>query len=348
MSNLTTTAAQLPDHIRNLFGTASNEDLTAGVSAGYGIISYRGKTWALVKGGERNVIMNEQTGDPRGSLEVVIVKAKAEISKIYYKDGYVEGSTEKPTCYSNNGVAPELDVEERQATKCGVCPQNQWGSKITENSAKGKACADTRRLAVAAINDLDEAMLLRVPAASLRELANYAATLNKRQVPYQAVVTKVGFDPEAAYPKMVFTPMRWLEADEAAQVYELMNSDMVEQITLMNAVTLEAEAAAEKPANPVEAALDNMGPPPTAQAAPAAPKRGRPPKAQVTETQVAQAMAAPAPQPKAEPVTSMFEAQVPQKVAPVPATPAPVSDVLVSASSKLDDLLGELGLDDDD
>jgi hypothetical protein len=74
-------------------------------------------------------------------------------------------------------------------------------------------------------------MLLRVPAATLKDLAGYADMLTRRGAPYQAVVTKIGFDPTVAHPKMTFKATRWLDADEAAKVKELMDDSVIEQIT---------------------------------------------------------------------------------------------------------------------
>lgn len=221
----------LPAHIAKMFGeTGGNEALSAGVSAGFPILSYKGKVWHLVQGDTRTLIAGPD-GDPKPSIEVVILKANPNISKIYYEAGYVEGSSEKPTCYSHDGKAPALDAVVRQAATCAVCPRNQWGSRITEQGAKGKECSDSRRLAVAPVNDLDNPMLLRVPAGTLKELVTYADMLNRRRTPYQAVVTKVSFDHTVAHQKFLFTPLRFLEPEELAQVSETMSDDIVAQIT---------------------------------------------------------------------------------------------------------------------
>jgi len=47
-------------------------------------------------------------------------------------------------------------------------------------------------------------MLLRVPAASLGNLVTYDDRLKKAGVAYFGVATKVSFDTDAAYPKLVF------------------------------------------------------------------------------------------------------------------------------------------------
>lgn len=238
MSELMTMEAGLPAHIASAFGVQANNDLTNGVNASYPILSYKGKAWHVVEGDTRNLVADDN-GEPVPSLEVVILKANPNIGKTYYPSGYEEGSNERPVCYSNDSVAPAADSPEIQATKCAICPHNQFGSKITENGARGKACSDFRRLAVAPAGDLERPMLLRVPAASLKELVAYADMLNKRKVPYQALVTRVGFDHTVAYPKLSFKMVRWLDETQANAVLSLLDSSMVASITAENAVSPE-------------------------------------------------------------------------------------------------------------
>src|SRR5690606_11680321 len=108
---------------------------------------------------------------------VVIVKANPNLSKTFYKNGYEEGSAEKPTCYSHDGLKPAADAAEPQASACLACPHNVWGSRVTENGSKGKACQDYRRLCVVPSGQLDRPMLLRVPAGSLKDLVAYGDML---------------------------------------------------------------------------------------------------------------------------------------------------------------------------
>lgn len=296
-------AMQLPAHLQAKFGTPSvNDDLSAGVSAGYPIISYKGKTWAVSQGKDRNIIENDR-GEPVWSIDVVITKANPNISKVWYEAGYEEGSDARPDCYSNDGKFPMPDSPKLQSPGgCAVCPLNQFGSKITENGAKGKACADSRRLAVAPEGDLENLMLLRTPAASLKELRSYSETLTKRGIPYQAVVTRIAFDREVAYPKLVFSPVRFLSEEEAATVIEMRESTLADDITLRENV---AQAAAA-PVTAHNLAIDALGEIPAHLAADArahgvAPSQP-PARAAVTEADVQAALARQATAPAAAPV----------------------------------------------
>lgn len=220
--------------LAELFGGAFQEqasDLTGGVSIGFPVLSIKGKVFHIKQGGESTLVENPQDpGQPATSLNVILLKANPHISKVYYENGYEEGADTKPTCYSNNGVAPEDDSEEKQSARCATCPKNQWGSRITDNGKKGKACSDSRRVAVAPAGEPENAMLLRVPAASLKPLMQYGKALTSRGVPYQAVITKLSFDHTVAHPLLKFAPAAALTEDIAEQVFETMKGDVVEAI----------------------------------------------------------------------------------------------------------------------
>lgn len=222
---------KVPAAVAALFGDTADELVGSSASSGFPVISIKGKVFHIQRGDERTLITKPGDDDPAGSIEVVIVRANKERSKVFYASGYVEGSVDKPTCYSNDGLAPAADAAEPQAKKCAVCPHNAWGSKVTESGTKGKACADSRRLAVAALDAVGDPMLLRVPAASLKNLDEYGKMLATRKAPSFAVVTKVSFDYTVAHPLLKFSPVGWVE-DQAtlAQIKDMRDSDIVQQI----------------------------------------------------------------------------------------------------------------------
>lgn len=345
-------AGNVPAHIAARFGDAlANNDLSAGVSAGFPMISYKGKVWHLVQGGSRTLITNDD-GEPRQSIEVVILKANPAVSKVYYAEGYVEGSDEKPTCFSHDGIAPMAESTVLQSAKCAICPRNQWGSRITESGAKGKECADSRRLAVAPSGDLENPMLLRVPAGSLKELMIFADSLNRLRAPYQAVSTKISFDHTVAHPKMLFKAVRWLEEAEVEQVAEVMQGPVVQAII---------GEAGEAVSGAIEHEDETIaGTRPSNAATVEEPVKGRASKPRpVAAAQVAAALAEPEEVIEAEVVEAEPVAPVSvtkgfggsggkaAAVAPVPATArataAPKqSKLLDDASASLDDVLAAL------
>lgn len=226
------------------------DDLSSGIQSSFGLIGYKGKVWSIRYRGNEIPLMRDDGDGPRGSIEVVILKSSQHVSKIWYEHGYVEGSNSAPDCFSNNGVTPEPTSAKRQSDTCALCPHNQWGSRVTPAGKAGKACSDSKRLAVVPELDImNEAfggpMLLRVPAASLQDLAGYGQKMRQMGYPYYAVATRIKFDPTEAYPKFTFGAIRPLNDQEADQVLAIRDGHTVERILSENefATSAGAEAA---------------------------------------------------------------------------------------------------------
>lgn len=246
------------------------DDLTAGVNGGFAVVSFRGSKWRIKYQGEESPVLNAD-GDPVSTLEVVLLKANKHISKNYYEQGYTEGAADSPTCFSLDGINPDPSVQQPIAASCAKCPKNVFGSRITDNGKKAKACADNRRVAVAPLWDLRNEsfggpMLLRVPVASLPDLKMFGETLKKRGYPYNAVAVRLGFDLDVAYPKLTFRAIRPLTDDEAAIVLEHLQGDKIERV-LSTAVEIPA-AEGEEAQPPVDDVFEQ--PPQQPAAKPAA------------------------------------------------------------------------------
>jgi hypothetical protein len=242
-------ASKLPAHLAGKVKT-DNVFANAVSAGGFPVISIKGKVFHITRGDEKTLVTKGDEGEPAASLEAIIVAVNPNKSKVFYDSGYEEGSVAKPTCYSNDGLSPAADAENPQAKKCAVCPHNQWGSRITDNGGKGKACGDSMRLAISPPDQLNDPMLIRVPAASLKTLGQYGAQLAKRGVEPHHVLTKVGFDYNVAHPALTFKAMRFVEADELAQVEAVLleESETIDQITgTGNSVTPEVEHKSADP-----------------------------------------------------------------------------------------------------
>lgn len=286
----------------------ANDELGAGVASSYGVVGYRGKVWSIKFGGEETQLMRDDGDGPRNSIEVIIVKASPAISKIFYKQGYVDGSNAAPDCWSSNGVAPDNSVQNKVNPTCANCPMNAWGSRTTDAGKQAKACSDSRRVAVVPVADIANEltggpMLLRVPAASLKDLKAYGELLSSYQYPYYAAATRISFDAAEAFPKFVFSAIRPLTAEEVAQVMELREG---QQVTTVLAERPDgsmglgaAEAAKPVPSSPFEQAATAPAQP-EAQAAQQAPKPAPAP----TQQAAAKPAAKPAQKPAAAPVTA--------------------------------------------
>lgn len=246
MSNLPVTFnnLSLPAHLQKGKGEARSaaSELSGGVTSSFPLISYRGKVWRVRRGGEE-VDFLDANGDPVQSVELVLVKSNPRPSKTFYERKYEAGSVEPPRCWSSDGMKPDSAVLDPVHNSCATCPKNQWGSRISEDGKKGRACADVRKLAVAFLDEITKkgeaahVCLLRVPPASLTPLKDYAEkVLGPAGIEYFTIATRVGFDPAAAHPKLTFRPVvtggkpRFLDPDEYATILALRESDEVRRM----------------------------------------------------------------------------------------------------------------------
>jgi len=303
---------QLPAHLRKDVTTARalGNELAGGVTAGFPIISFRGKVWRIRKSGEERDFL-DANDDPIPSIELVFIRSNSQPSKTYYAKKYESGSTEPPTCWSADGVRPDVGVQHPVSALCAACPQNAWGSRTSETGKKGRACADVRRMAVVFTGELTakgtdaHLFLLRVPPASLSPLKDYAEkVLSPAGVEYFAVATRVGFDTAKEHPQMTFRATRYLTEDEYKAAVAMRETEEVTRILsetvdtelAETGTTVGTEAAARQPQNapaaPVSAAKpkarpveeeevdvdDEPPPPPVVAAAPPPPAAAAKPK----------------------------------------------------------------------
>lgn len=226
----------------------AGNDLAGGVQAGFGVIGYKGKVWSIRYRGQEIQLLRDDGDGPRNSIEVVIIKSSNHLSKVWYEKGYQEGSNAAPDCFSTNGLTPDPQSAKRQSNTCANCPQNVWGSKVTDAGKKGKACADSKRLAIVPISDLENdtyggPMLLRVPAASLGDLAQYGTKMHNLGYPYYAIATRISFNPQESYPKFQFAAIRPLSDDEADIILRHQASEAVTRILAEGSETAAAQQA---------------------------------------------------------------------------------------------------------
>jgi hypothetical protein len=234
-----------------------NDDLSSGVRGGYSVVSIRGSRWHVKVSDEETTITDPTTGDPVGSLRLVLLKASPNVSKNYYEGGYEEGASEAPTCWSIDGVVPD-PAADKQAASCAACEKNQFGSRITDAGKKVKACGDSRRLAVIPEGDYANElyggpMLLRVPASSLSNLSQYGKKMKGKGFPYNTIVTRCSFDHTVSFPKLEFNATRPLTDEEADEIVGLLKdpeyADKIEAVLAkdLEVVPVDDSAKEEEP-----------------------------------------------------------------------------------------------------
>lgn len=229
-----------------------------GIQAAFAVIGYKGRNWRIKYRGEDELLKDDR-GVPMATLDVVIVGISQAISKQWYDKKYAEGDNEAPDCFSVNGVAPDRSSPKLQCATCAACPQNVWGSRVTDNGKKAKACADTRRIAVVPYGDEENEtyggpMLLRLPPTSLAGLARYGAELARFSAQPYMVRTQLGFDYDVAYPLLTFKAAGWLDDATCNTVNEILDNPLIERI-----LETEVVEATHDPAEP-PSALAQGGP----------------------------------------------------------------------------------------
>jgi len=242
----------LPAYLKTANASETNADLMAHAGGGFPIISIKGKVFTLVKDGERTVLTKEVDGEKIAapSIDVVLLKVNKGTSKVWYAGGYDENAeNKKPDCFSNDGIRPDAQVDNPKSKTCALCPNNQWGSKISDSGSKGKACQDSVRMAVATADRINEPHLLRIPPASIRALGELGKVLEKRggkRLAYNMVLTRVGFVMEEATPKLTFKAVGLLDDASYAQVQDVISTDTVQQILGLSFVNVDAPVAQEE------------------------------------------------------------------------------------------------------
>lgn len=218
----------VPAHIAQRELNANTMALAGNTSSGRRI-SIKGGVFRMVVDGK------EVAKNKNRDMNVVIVRTAPTNSRIFYEGEYVEGDTAPPTCSSNDGIKPDARIKTPQAASCAKCPQNIAGS----GRGDSRACRYSRRLAVVLDGDFEgEVYQLQLPATSIfgkgqgtqqLPLEAYARMLASNKVNVDSVVTKMEFDTDSPTPKLVFSPVRYLTAEELAIVETQGNSDDAER-----------------------------------------------------------------------------------------------------------------------
>ena len=306
----------LPAYLANAQTTPDiNKDVVR--AAQFPTMSIKGKVFTLNKDGVKKILTKPDDPDEVAqSIGVVMLRTNMN-GKTWYGKGYAEGDNSPPDCFSHDGVAPSPHAQQPQAKKCQLCPRNVWKQMTGEDGStrEGRECSD---MAIAAPDNLEGAMLLRVPPASRKHLREAVKIVNQRKIPYNAVVMKISFDPEMASPTLKFKPVGLLNDADYAKVTAMYDGELVRSIVGLDdhmepavepepAVTadeLDAAIAARDAANKAkETSAPAAAPAPTPAPTPKPRTRAAAPKVSVDDVGAAVA-ATPAPAPTAAPVAA--------------------------------------------
>lgn len=284
MSTALATIPDLPSYLQVGSEAARARNLAAmgGIKAGgFPRISIGGAKFHLIDGDDKTLLTDPNNPDlPAMQLEVVVVGFNPGVSKTFYKGKWAEGDAGEPDCSSDDGITPDPHVATPQCTNCASCPQNAWGSKISEQGKEIKACSDNKRLVILPVNDLDEskAIALTITPASLKPWAEFVRALDGKGVEISTCVTKLQFDPSVTFPRLQFKFGRYLTPEELAIARERESGDDVRLIASPRKSAPQAPRAIPQTSAPAAAPAPAPAPsapvappPPPAAAAPAAP-----------------------------------------------------------------------------
>ena len=234
-------SSDVPAHIAELFEEESNIQPRVSVPS----LGYEGKIWTISVGGEKTQLTKkDEEGDvvPLPIFRVVILATAKNRGRAYYEGNYDPENPGRPACWSDDGVTPDEHVAEPQCGTCSECPLSAKGSRISDNGKETVACSQHRMVVVVPAKKLDfQPLRMKIAVTSDWDkqspehaennwfaLTQYTDFLFAKGVKHTAgVVTKMRFDPNAAYPKILFSPDRWVEVDEKATITPLISSPEV-------------------------------------------------------------------------------------------------------------------------
>jgi hypothetical protein len=211
-------------------------------------LTYSGKTWAISLNGESTKLMKKNSdGDeePLSVMRVVILDWNKRRGRAYYEGAYDSAKPGMPLCWSDDGVTPNSHIGTPQCATCDKCPKSIKGSKVTEQGKGVVACSEHRMLAVVPAGKLDIGPLrLKLAVTSDYDgqspeheaegwfaFKGYADMLRARQVPHTAMlVTKMKFDKNKEYPKVLFSVDKWLPEDTLQSLMPVIKGDEVKKL----------------------------------------------------------------------------------------------------------------------
>lgn len=235
----------LPAHVRAFL---DEEESNIADKASVPSLSYEGKTWTVVLNGEKKKLTKvDGDGDevPVSILKVVVLDYAKRRGRAFYAGAYDPAAVKQPDCWSEDGVKPHDAVEVKQHHQCEGCPMSVKGSKVTEQGKAAAACSQHRMIVVVPANNLDHPPL-RMKLAVTSDwdkqspdwekqhyyaFSNYLDFLKANGCSNTAaIVTKLRFDPNVAYPKVLFGPADWVKPEDAPTVRQAMKSDDVKKL----------------------------------------------------------------------------------------------------------------------
>ena len=183
-------------------------------------------------------------------MNIIIVKMAHKASRMMFDKPFSEDDkTAGPTCWSTDSNTPDESVGVPQAASCQTCPHSIKGSG---NNGVGTKCSVFWKTAVVLPNDPSgDVMELRLAATSAfgeekngkRPFRPYIQHLASHNVSAGRIITRMEFDLDATYPKVVFSPVSGVPNEHLEIIAEQAKSKDAEKAITINVNRTPAETA---------------------------------------------------------------------------------------------------------
>ena len=162
------------------------------------------------------------------TLDAIIVGVNPRTSKIFYAKAYDQAADNvRPDCFSHDGLKPDASVVAPVSAGCANCPNNVLGSKVLPSGAKSKMCSDQRHIAVIAAADPAKVYAMTVPVSGMKALREYFKDLDNFGINPEEVITELGFDDTASFPKIVFKQKGYVPEKSIDKIDSIVHGDDV-------------------------------------------------------------------------------------------------------------------------
>lgn len=171
---------------------------------------------AIAKPSGRKInVKNKQFILPDGTVlgEVIDVIIVDFISaNRYYVNVFNPNNPEPPVCFAFGkdigAMMPHEEAPEKQSAECARCPMNQW--KSDPNGGKGKACKNTRELAVILASDAGDpeapVYTISVSPTSIKSFdAMYTYVARTMNGPLVKAIVSISTNPNVDYAQLIFS-----------------------------------------------------------------------------------------------------------------------------------------------
>lgn len=363
----------VPAHIAEAMADGESNIITR---SGVNQLTWLGKVWSMTLDGTKKPLMKRtEDGDeePVAIFTGVILAYPERRARTYYPGVFNQEQIKIPDCWSNDGITSAENAPNRQATKCNQCKMSAKGSKQTDDGRASTACSEHLMVALIPASRIGEfpPMRAKLPITSIWDAKNkdmqatgwyafsqYMDFLKSKGVnKTYMLTTRMKFDPTVAYPKLLFSPGKWLTAEQLEAVRGIVADPSIEGLLTTEftpnasdaafmtddpedevAVPVSAKPAPKPAPKPADDDPDDAEPAPAP--APTPPKPAPAPVVAPSDDEpeeiVVKPQAKPQPKSKAAPVLAPVDDEVEEVVvAPAPtAVSAPPANPKAAAAAK--------------